>query len=378
MSSVGQFMSLRKFILVAMLGVWVAGAAFSADSAPKPILPQEFGGWQMSGATRASNDPSAADPANPSLLKEYGFTDLASATYIANDGRKLTIKAARFADATGAYGAFTYYRLPQMITEQIGNYGASLNERVLFFHGNILVDAVFDKLTVMSAAELRELASLLPLASGGNRNLPALAGYLPTQARISNSIKYVVGPIGLTKINAPLPPELVDFNAGAEVAQANYQTSSGIATLMVISYPTPQIAAQNLQHVDAAHQPDAQPPSSSSPTGANLFFDKRTGPILVIAAGQLSPSEAKSFLRSVNYEADVTWNQNTYASKKDNIANLIVNVIVLCGIIGGLAIVAGIAFGGLRVLIRILLPEQVQRQREEMEFISLHLSDKND
>lgn len=371
-------MSLRKFILVAMLGVWVAGAAFSADSAPKPILPQEFGGWQMSGATRASNDPSAADPANPSLLKEYGFTDLASATYIANDGRKLTIKAARFADATGAYGAFTYYRLPQMITEQIGNYGASLNERVLFFHGNILVDAVFDKLTVMSAAELRELASLLPLASGGNRNLPALAGYLPTQARISNSIKYVVGPIGLTKINAPLPPELVDFNAGAEVAQANYQTSSGIATLMVISYPTPQIAAQNLQHVDAAHQPDAQPPSSSSPTGANLFFDKRTGPILVIAAGQLSPSEAKSFLRSVNYEADVTWNQNTYASKKDNIANLIVNVIVLCGIIGGLAIVAGIAFGGLRVLIRNLLPEQVQRQREEMEFISLHLSDKND
>jgi hypothetical protein len=378
MSSVGQFMSLRKFILVAMLGVWVAGAAFSADSAPKPILPQEFGGWQMSGATRASNDPSAADPANPSLLKEYGFTDLASATYIANDGRKLTIKAARFADATGAYGAFTYYRLPQMITEQIGNYGASLNERVLFFHGNILVDAVFHKLTVMSAAELRELASLLPLASGGNRNLPALAGYLPTQARISNSIKYVVGPIGLTKINAPLPPELVDFNAGAEVAQANYQTSSGIATLMVISYPTPQIAAQNLQHVDAAHQPDAQPPSGSSPTGANLFFDKRTGPILVIAAGQLSPSEAKSFLRSVNYEADVTWNQNTYASKKDNIANLIVNVIVLCGIIGGLAIVAGIAFGGLRVLIRNLLPEQVQRQREEMEFISLHLSDKND
>jgi hypothetical protein len=78
----------------------------------------------------------------------------------------------------------------------------------------------------------------------------------------------------------------------------------------------------------------------------------------------------------VNYDADVTWNQNTYFTKKDNIANLLVNVIILCGIIGGLAIVAGIAFGGIRVLIRKLLPEQMLHRREEMEFISLHLSER--
>jgi hypothetical protein len=78
----------------------------------------------------------------------------------------------------------------------------------------------------------------------------------------------------------------------------------------------------------------------------------------------------------VNYDADVTWNENTYFTKKDNIANLLVNVIILCAIIGGLAIVAGIAFGGIRVLFQRLLPEQVREQREEMEFISLHLADK--
>ena len=368
---------LRFFLTLPVLFV---GAAFAADgAAASPLLPKECGGWQMAGTLRTSNDPVAADASNQALLKEYGFTDFASAAYTRDDGRKLTVKAARFADATGAYGAFTYYKMPQMITEEIGDQGASLNERVLFFRGNILVDAVFQKLSAMSAAELRELASLLPLPAGGNRNIPALAGYLPEKAQVNNSIKYVVGPVGLAKINAPLPAELVDFSVGTEVAEADYQTPGGEATLMVISYPTPQIAAKNLQRMDAARQPNAQSQSNGAPLmSIGPYFDRRTGPIVVVAAGPLSQSQAKSLLASVNYDATVTWNENTYLTKKDNVANLIVNVFVLCGIIGGLAIVAGIAFGGVRVLIRTLLPERVLRRREEMEFIALHLSDKNE
>ncbi len=368
-------MQFGKFIFVVILSL--CSSAFAADTPGKALLPKEFGGWQMAGAVRTSNDPAAADPSNPALLKEYGFSDFATATYTSNDGRKLVIKAARFGDATGAYGAFTFYKMPVMLTEQIGERGASLNERVLFFRGNVLVDAVFQKLSAMSAAELRELAGLLPLPAGGSQNIPSLPNYLPAQSQVTNSLKYVVGPLGLVKIGAPLPADLVDFNAGAEVAEANYPTSSGEATLMAISYPTPQIAAKNLRRMDAAHSQNATP-SSSAEASAVPYFAKRTGPIVVVAAGTISQSEAKALLSSVNYEADVTWNENTYFTKKDNIANLLVNVIVLCGIIGGFAIVAGIAFGGLRVLLRNLLPERVQHAREEMEFISLHLSDNRD
>jgi hypothetical protein len=370
-------MSLRQFVLICTLTASFAGQASTAHAAIIPeILPKEFGGWLISGVARTSSDPAAADASNPALLKEYGFSDFASANYTGSDGRKLAIKAARFADATGAYGAFTFYRLPQMLPEQIGDRGASWNERVLFFRGNILVDAVFQKLSAMSAAELRELAGLLPLPGGGSRDIPSLPGYLPAKAQVDNSIKYVLGPIGLAKIGAPLPPDLVAFNAGAEVAEAGYRTTSGDATLMVIYYPTPQIASKNFQRIDAARSQNSQPTASAA-TKATPYFDKRTGPIVAVAAGPLSQSDAQHLLSEVNYEADVTWNQNTYFTKKDNIANLLVNVIVLCGIIGGFAIVAGIAFGGFRVLLRRLLPERVQKEHEEMEFISLHLSDKN-
>jgi len=356
-----------------LLGVPVLFAA----SAGNTLLPQQFGGWQMTGAVQTSKDPFAADSVNAALLKEYGFQDFASATYTRDDGRneagrKLVIKAARFADATGAYGAFTYYLMPQMLREEIGDQGASLNERVLFCRGNVLVDATFARLTAMSAAELRDLAAALPSPAEDARKRPTLPDYLPAQSRVNNSIKYVIGPIGLAKVSASLPASLVDFNAGAEVALAAYNIEGREAQMMVISYPTPQIAAAHLRRMDTARQPS----SGTNPAPlleVGPFYDRRTGPIVVVAAGPLSQSEARSMLASVNYDADVTWNQNTYFDKKNNIANLLVNVIVLCGIIGGLAIVAGIAFGGIRVLLHRVFERGADRTSDETEFISLHL-----
>src|SRR4029077_19376245 len=128
-----------------------------------------------------------------------------------DDGRKVTLKAARFGDASGAYGAYTFYKTPAMLTEKIGDGAASLNERVLFYRGNVLVDAVFQKLSAMSAAELRELADGLPLPFGNTRNLPGLPAYLPTQSYVKNTAKYAVGPAALQRMDAPVPSELVDF-----------------------------------------------------------------------------------------------------------------------------------------------------------------------
>jgi hypothetical protein len=228
----------------------------------------------------------------------------------------------------------------------------------------------------MSAAELRELAGVLPLPSDSAQKLPGLPAYLPRESYVKNSAKYVMGPVALEKVSAPIPASLVDFNAGAEVVLGNYQGSGGEARLMLISYPTPQIAAEHLRGIEAAAHPPSTPPAGTPALGdVGAIFDKRTGPIVVVAAGPLSQSEAQSLLASVNYDADVTWNQNTYATKRDNLANLLVNVIILCAIILGFMLVAGLAFGGFRIAVRRLFPERVFDRPGEMEFISLHLSE---
>ena len=350
------------------------GAAFAAEP-PAPVLPSEFAGWQVKGAVARSDDPAVADAANATVLKEYGFQRLEKAAYTRDDGRNLVIKAAVFADASGAYGAFTFYYSAEMGEENIGGRAAFLNNRVLFYQGNVLVDAVFDKMSVMSASQLRVLAGLLPQSEGNKGSPPSLPAYLPKRALQTNTTKYILGPVTLDRVGSPLPGSLVDFKAGAEVVLGTYAATVGNATLMLIEYPTPQIAAERQRQIDASHQAAQQQPGVASIVEVGPFFDARTGPIIVIAAGPLSKSEARSLMSSISYEADVTWNENTYANKKDNMANFLFNAIVLCGIVVGLSLVAGIAFGGVRVIVKRFFPDSVFDRPEAMEFISLHLED---
>ena len=362
---------LTWFLAVAAFAAGPAPAAPAKTGVPAAILPNQFSGWHIQGAAQTSQDPAAADPANPAVLKEYGFTDFSSATYTRDDGRKLTLRAARFSDASGAYGAFTYYKQPEMLNEKIGDQASSLNNRVLFYRGNVLMDALFDKLSAMSAAELRELASDIPLPQGGARNLPPLPTYLPKEAYVKNTAKYIMGPLTLDKIGSPLAAELIDFGAGAEVVEGTYRGSSGEGTLVLISYPTPQIAAEHLKRIEAAHAAK-QPAGTGAVVDVGSFGDKRSGPIVAVAAGLLSESETKSLLGAVHYDADVTWNENTFFDKKNNVANLLWNVVVLCGALMGITLVAGFAFGGVRFAFQRLLP---RRQHEGDEFISLNIDD---
>ena len=101
--------SSRSVYLLAVV-ICCASLAYAADpgavaSAP-PILPKQFAGWQIQGSPQDSKDAAVADPTNAALLKEYGFTDFESASYKSDDGRTLKIRAARFADASGAFGAY--------------------------------------------------------------------------------------------------------------------------------------------------------------------------------------------------------------------------------------------------------------------------------
>jgi hypothetical protein len=245
------------------------------------------------------------------------------------------------------------------------------------------VDAVFDRMSVMSAAQLRELAGLLPQAEGNRGNPPSLPTYLPKRAFQKNfeknTTKYILGPVTLDRVGSPVPGSLVDFKSGAEVVMGKYAAAVGDATLMLIEYPTPQIAAERLRQIDASvdvsHRVTQQQPGVTAILDVGPFFHTRTGPIIVIAAGPLSKSEARSLMSSISYDADVTWNENTYVSKKDNLANFLFNAIVLCGIVVGLALVAGIAFGGLRIVVKRFFPDSVFDRREAMEIISLHLEE---
>lgn len=356
---------LLTFVLLFVATFSVAQAKSPAKpSGNQAILPDVFAGYRKS-SDKISTDPTAADPVNPAALSEYGLKEFESANYTRDDGRHMTVKAILFKDASGAYGAFTFYKTPDMQTEKIGDQASSFNNRVLFYRGNVLVTADLDQVTPMSPGDLRELASDIPAPAGTEKNLPTLPLFFPHEGYVRNSVKYVEGPAALASVGSPVPANEIDFATSPEVAVAQYSIDEGNATLEIISYPTPAIAESRLKAIEAAHP---QQTANNQP-----FLVKRSGPLVAVVTGPISPRGAKLLLGAVNYDATVTWNEASPQGKNGDVGSLLVGVIVLIGVILGISLVAGIAFGGVRIVLKRMFPDRVFDRAKDVDIIELNL-----
>ena len=76
----------------------------------------------------------------------------------------------------------------------------------------------------------------------------------------------------------------------------------------------------------------------------------------------------------MNYDADITWNQDTGSSQRA-VGHMMLGILMLAGVLVVIAVVASIAFGGFRVLMQRLFPNRVFNRPEQIELIALHLSE---
>lgn len=282
------------------------------------------------------------------------------ATY-SHEDRKMEVKALRFHDASGAYGTFTFYLDPEMQSAKIPDQGVANSSRILFYRGNILVQANLDRITAMSAADMRALSDGLPKIHGNLSTLPTLPREIPPQSYQPHTSRYVIGPAALERLSVPIPAALVDFSKGAEVESAKYRTSIGEAQLTIISYPTPHIAAERMKAIQAASLPGGP------------FYFKRSAPYVVIVNGDIPANEAQSLLASVNYDAEVTLNEPTKPNAKDNPGSFIIAVVVLIMMMMTVALILGFAFGGVRLWVKKHYPNSIFDRSEDIEIIQLNL-----
>lgn len=361
---------------LALSGFAKSSAPQTATPAPPSLLPTDFAGWHLSAPAQHSTAPEAADPANAPVLKEDGFQEFTSGTYT-RGGEKMSVRAIRFEDASGAYAAYTFYRRPGMPKEDIGQGGAFDGTRVLFWQGATVVDATLDHLTAMSAAELRELAGDLPRVTGNAAVLPPLIGYLPQTSLDKQTTRYALGPSGYTRGGGVLPSSLVDFDRGAETISAQYAVRGSDGTLTIISYPTPQLAANRedaiRSYLSAGNTAQAQWPQGLADSAPSALQTRRSGTLVAVTSGNFPEIAARDLLNQVNYVADVTWNNpQGYVSDAAKTARLIIGIFVLTGILAGSAIILGFFLGGGRVLYRRIRGKPASSVSDN-EFITLHL-----
>ncbi|HEY1807520.1 MAG TPA: DUF6599 family protein [Acidobacteriaceae bacterium] len=324
--------------------------AFAAPAPSGPVLPHALNGWTATGAPQAP----APAPADAAVLQEYGLSGRSSAQY-QKGSSTLVIRAWRFQDATGAYGAFTFLRQPEMRADKIGADGSASGDRHLFWTGTTLVDATFAHPVPQEDAVLSALADELPKAAGTQAVPPSLPNYLPKAQLSAGTVHYIIGSAAWSRLGSAIPASDIDFGQDAEVVTARY----GAATLTLIMYPTPQIAGAHLKTMDAL-------PKSLGLTAG------RTGPMVAIVSG-VPRAQAVPLLKQVKFNDYVTINHpEGYVPESVKLYRLLTGITVLVVVLICAALLLGLFLGGGRALYRRVRGKPASAVSEE-EFISLHL-----
>ncbi len=358
--------------------------------APAPRLPQIFAGWVEAGAPKTFIDPAQADPDHPgpahaAALKEYGMTGATLADY-RRQGETLSLRALRFSDASGAYGAYTFYRQNRWPREEIGAGATSDHNRVLFWEGNTLVDANFSRIGPITAGDLRDLASQLTVPRGNKALAPPILADLPQNRLEGQTTHYALGPAGYAGAGGVLPPQLVGFDRGAEAVTANYALTSGEATLTIIDYPTPQMAEAEETKIrdyiqagkQAGKQAGRQPPPGWTAPLENSDLASlevgRSGPLVALVSGDAIPDESHRLLATVHYETDLISIPQPTESEAVITGKLLMGISLLVIIGGSAAILLGFFLGGFRALYRMARGKPASSVYDT-EFIRLNLRD---
>jgi hypothetical protein len=344
-------------------------------SVPRPLLPDSFAGWQAKESPKGVTDPAQADKDNAAALKEYGFQSAMLGTY-KKDGETLTVRAIRFEDLSGAYGAYSYYRGTGWPKEDIGTGAASDHNRVLFWRGDVVVDATFSHLSAMSGSDLRELANQIPVPMGNKALAPPILATLPRAALDGQTTHYAVGPASYGGSGGVLPPDLVGFDRGAETVTANYSLRSNPAVLTLIDYPTPQMAAAQetriRDYIKAGKQANPPFPKPLLDSDQASLEVRRSGPVVAIVSGDAIPDESHKLLASVHYEADFVSIPQPGESEVAKTGRLLLGIATLVLMGGGTAILLGFFLGGGRALYRLARGKPISSVYDT-EFIHLNL-----
>src|SRR5712691_5170883 len=342
-------------------------------AAAQDLLPPSFSGWTSPAPSLKVTSPATEEFAggDAAILREYGILGAERRAYARGD-ESLTITLFRMRDSSAAFGAYTYRQTSEMSTTNLTQYSSFSPRRALVVAGNLLLEVTGGGLPRLTPDLKALVAQLAPHAD--KAPFPTLVQYLPTLGRISQSERYVLGPLALNRLLPLGNGDWLGFADGAEAVLARYRVNGQEATLLLASYPTPQAAAHKLEELGRWF--DLNPEHNGSPIPPSPLFARRKGSLLALVAHTKSRSLANSLLEQVHYETQVTWNEPRHSLTDPNIGQILVGTIVGTGVILLFALVAGIGFGGVRILVKYFFPGRVFDRTSQVEILQLGLSSK--
>jgi hypothetical protein len=257
-----------------------------------------------------------------------------------------------------------------MVPTNLGQVSAFDKDGVIILEGSLVLSSTAN-------ISKEDLSALVKAIEAGSEKgpLPPVRTYLPGMGRALGTERYALGPEALRAALAALGQSdmavLVDaagFSSGAEAMLARYASpGKGNGVLVLLEYPTPQLAEQHIHHLDELL------PAAMKQAGTVI---ERKGSLLSMVLAPSSAEYATNLRTAVDYETQVTWNEASQMATDPPITSIMVKIFIGTGVFMVAAVVLGIAFGGVRVVTKRLFPGKVFDRPNQMEVLQLGLSGK--
>jgi len=367
---------MRRQFLLAFLCALLSAANTSAQQgnpAQQHVLPDTFSSWHVTGCDVDTQKPALSLEAGEREFRQCQFTS----------GRQIvTILAGRYRDPSSAYEVYTSLLRPAMQPSTVGRFTAVDDWGLIALVGDIVFEVRQPR--NISTKDLQELVSILALQSA-KTPLPPVREYLPKEDLVNATQRYSLGPVGLRRALEPLTSRVfrssstpdserekylaivnrIGFGSGAEAMLAEYRSGRDGALLLLIDYPTPQLAELHLRHLDDALREVAK--------GYEAKIERK-GSLLSVVLGSSSAAYAEKLRNAVTYETQVTWNEPSQTATDPPWVVVLYRIFVGTGVFMVMAVAFGVAFGGFRIFIKRLLPGKVFDRPEQMEVLQLGLT----
>ena len=279
----------------------------------------------------------------------------------------------RLRDPSSAYGAYTFLRSDGLSAGNLGAYSSASHKRALIVVGEMLLDVSAPAGQGRpSDADLKQLADFLN-EKADHTPYPFIGEHLPEKGRVQGSERYVIGPLSLAHFVPLGTDDWMGFDHSAEAILARYVVSGKDETLLVASYPTQQVAADKFAGMLRRFVFD---PPEGVLQGQNVLFGKRVSSYVAVVVGAPSRQAANKILDQVGYESNVTWDEPKQTLTEPGISSMIVEAFLGTGAIMIFAVATGIGFGGIRVLVKIFLPNKIFDREKQIEILQLGISSK--
>lgn len=387
-----------RILFLCLLTAFCCALCAGADSS---FLPDHFGPWQAEAPARTiqTND---LEPLwtkwrhGQAILREAGLGKIEGQTFRSGND-EIPVRLFALRDPSSAYEFYTFLLAPGMKDLGLGKDSAGEGDvpvvpntapgtitpifadgphvansrRTVVLIGNLVLETYIP--VNVKPDSLKELVAQLH-SNADPTPLPPLKVYLPEHWRVFGSEKYALGPEAFRAAMSSLQQDAaaglaneVGFKDGVEAILAGYRGQHGSGILLLLDYPTPQLAEQHLHHLQQAL------PASLKRSGVTV---ERKASLLSVVFAPTAPEHAQAIRDEVNYETEVTWNESSHKATDPPIFTIMFKIFLFTGLFLGVATGVGIAFGGFRVIIKRLFPGKVFDRPEDIEVLQLGLSGK--